>query len=222
MATRDLSSGVVDAIDDDVIYPFTAVELQFDDDDGTRPDEGGYTGENTIRLWTGVGTLTYGGQSWAGAGELISISSVEETSEIAAKGATVSLSGIPSEVISLALSTTYQNRIGKIYFGLFKYSYLNKESGDYILLEDNSRIYLETQETSLTEVFTGFMDRMTIEENPESSTIVVALENKLTTLERPRIARYTHQYQKSIDSSDKGLEYVESIQLKEFVWGPNG
>jgi hypothetical protein len=41
-------------------------------------------------------------------------------------------------------------------------------------------------------------------------------------LERPRTARYTNEFQKTIDSGDRGLEYVESIQLKDFVWGPNG
>ena len=207
--SRDLSTGVSDALEDDVIYPFTAVELQFD-------------GGNVIRLWTGVGTLVFEGQSWVGAGELLDISSIEETADIAAKGATITLSGVPSSVLSLALSEPYQGRIGKIYLGLFKTAFLLKESSAFILLEGGDKINLETQDTSLTEVFSGFMDRMTIDEQADSSTIGLSLENKLVTLERPRTARYSHEFQRTIDSTDKGLEYVESIQLKEFVWGPNG
>lgn len=207
--SRDLSTGVSDALEDDVIYPFTAVELQFD-------------GGNVIRLWTGVGTLVFEGQSWVGAGELLDISSIEETADIAAKGATITLSGVPSSVLSLALSEPYQGRIGKVYLGLFKTAFLLKESSSFILLEGGDKINLETQDTSLTEVFSGFMDRMTIDEQADSSTIGLSLENKLVTLERPRTARYSHEFQRTIDSTDKGLEYVESIQLKEFVWGPNG
>jgi hypothetical protein len=207
--SRDLSTGVSDALEDDVIYPFTAVELQFD-------------GDNVVRLWTGVGTLVFEGQSWTGAGELLDISSIEETSDISAKGATVTLSGVPSSVLSLALSEPYQGRVGKIYLGLLTVRYLQKESESYILQQDGSRIELEEQETTLTEVFSGFMDRMTIDEQAESSTIGLSLENKLVTLERPRIARYSHEFQRTLDSTDKGLEYVESLQLKEFVWGPNG
>lgn len=207
--SRDLSTDVSDALEDDVIYPFTAVELQFD-------------GGNVVRLWTGTGTLVFGGNSWTGAGELLDISSIEETSDISAKGATVTLSGVPSSVLSLALSEPYQGRVGKIYLGLFKTAFLLKESAAFILLEGGDRINLETQDTSLTEVFSGFMDRMTIDEQAESSTIGLSLENKLVTLERPRTARYSHEFQRTIDSTDKGLEYVESLQLKEFVWGPNG
>ena len=207
--SRNLSAGVSDALEDDVIYPFTAVELQFD-------------GGNVVRLWTGVGTLVFEGQSWVGAGELLKISSVEESSEMAAKGATVNLSGVPSDILSLALSEPYQGRVGKIYLGLFSIGALEKESGDYILLQDGSRIELETQQTSLTEIFSGFMDTMQIDESPENSIISLTIENKLLTLERPRTARYTHEYQKTVDSTDKGLEYVESIQLRDFVWGPNG
>ena len=207
--SRDLSTGVSDALEDDVIYPFTAVELQFD-------------GGNVVRLWTGVGTLVFEGQSWVGAGELLDVSSIEETADISAKGATLTLSGVPSSVLSLALSEPYQGRVGKIYLGLFKTAFLLKESTAFILLESGDKINLETQDTSLTEVFSGFMDRMTIDEQAESSTIGLSLENKLVTLERPRTARYSHEFQRTIDSTDKGLEYVESIQLKEFVWGPNG
>ena len=208
--SRDLSTGVSDALEQDVIYPFTAVELQFD-------------GGNVVRLWTGVGTLVFEGQSWTGAGELLKISSVEESSEMAAKGATVNLSGVPSDILSLALSEPYQGRVGKIYLGLFSIGALEKENGtDYILLHNGDKILLETRQTSLTEIFSGFMDTMQIDESPENSIISLTIENKLLTLERPRTARYTHEYQKTVDSTDKGLEYVESIQLRDFVWGPNG
>lgn len=208
--SRDLSTGVSDALEDDVIYPFLAIELQFD-------------GNNVVRLWSGVGTLVFQGNSWVGAGELLKVSSVEETSEMSAKGATVNLSGVPEAILSLALTEPYQGRVGKIYFGLFTVGSLEKENGlDYILLQNGDKILLETQETSLTEVFSGYMDTMHIDETPENSTITLTIENKLVTLERPRVARYTHEFQKTIDSTDKGLEYVESIQLKEFVWGPNG
>lgn len=208
--SRDLSTGVSDSLERDVIYPFLAIELQFD-------------GDNVVRLWSGVGTLVFQGNSWVGAGELLKVSSVEETSEMSAKGATVNLSGVPEDILSLALTEPYQGRVGKIYFGLFAVGSLEKENGvDYILLQSGDKILLETQETSLTEVFSGYMDTMHIDEAPENSTITLTIENKLVTLERPRVARYTHEFQKTIDSTDKGLEYVESIQLKEFVWGPNG
>ena len=208
--SRDLSTAVSDNLEQDVLYPFTAVELQFD-------------GGNVLRLWTGVGTLVFQGNSWTGAGQLLDISSIEETAEIAAKGATVTLSGIPSSVLSLALIEPYQGRVGKIYLGLFSIGAIEKENGtDYILFENGDKILLETQETSLTEVFSGFMDRMTIDEQPEGCTIGLSLENKLVMLERPRTARYTNEFQKTVDSADRGFEYVESIQLKDFVWGPNG
>ena len=46
--SRVLPTSVVDALDDDVIYPFFAVELNFD-------------GSDVLRLWTGVGTLNVQG-----------------------------------------------------------------------------------------------------------------------------------------------------------------
>ena len=104
--SRVLPDTIVDALDDNVIYPFFAVEMNFDSD-------------NVLRLWTGVGTLTFEGVSWTGAGTLLGISSVEETKEIAAKGANISITGLPSEVLALALSTPYQGRTCKIYFGMF-------------------------------------------------------------------------------------------------------
>tara|TARA_R110000823_G_scaffold259478_1_gene380611 strand:+ start:87 stop:725 length:639 start_codon:yes stop_codon:yes gene_type:complete len=207
--SRELSSGVIANLEDDVVYPFFAVELQFD-------------GDETLRLWTGYGTLVYQGVSWFGSGSLLNISAVEETTEMAAKGATITLSSVPSDIISLALTQPYQGRVCDIYFGLFqKNSKLTQEQdGDsYILLEGGAKILLESQETSLTKVFSGYMDQMNIEEGADVSTLQLSVENKLVDLERPRAARYTSAYQKSKYPTDKGFDFVEDLQDQKLVWG---
>jgi len=205
MATRDISTAIQTNLEDDVVYPFFAVELLFDD--------------SPLRLWTGLGTLVFDGNSWAGTGNLLDVSSVEETSEIAVRGATLTLSGVPTEVISLALSEPYQGRVANVYFGMFSKGSLQKEDGAYILLESGGRIELELQETGLTQIFSGYMDEMNIDEGPETSTVELKVENKLIDLERARVRRFTSGYQKSVYPGDKGLDFVESLQDKEVVWG---
>jgi len=205
--SRDLSTAISSSLEDGVVYPFFAVELEFDS-------------PNTLRLWTGYGTLVYEGVSYYGTGELLNISTVEETMEIAAKGATLTLSAVPAEVISLALQEPYQGRVCKIFFGMFSTdTLLQEDSVSYILMQDGAKIGLEAQETGLTEVFTGYMNQMSIEEGPESSSIQLSVENKLVDLERPRVARYTSAYQKDKFAGDLGLDFVESLQDQKLVWG---
>jgi len=204
--SRTLSTAVSDSLDDDVVYPFFAVELLFD-------------GDEVLRMWTGFGTLVYDSVSWYGAGNLLGVSNVEETSEIAAKGATLTLTAVPSEIISLALTQPYQGRVCNIYFGMFSRGSLQQESGSYILFEDGSKIMLELRETGFTEIFTGYMDQMIIEEGPDSSTIQLAVENRLVDLERARPTRYTSAYQKSKYPTDLGFDFVESLQDQKLVWG---
>lgn len=205
--SRDISGGVQVAIEDNVVYPFFVTELNFSTD--------------VLRFWTGLGTLVYNGNSYTGAGNLLQISSIEETSEIAAKGATLTLSGIPSESLALALSEPYQGRLCKIYFGLFMRGALLQEDSSYILLENGQKIGLELQDTSLTEIFSGYMDQMNIDEGADTSSVQLQVENKLVDLERQRVARYTSAYQKSKYPGDLGLDFVESLQDKQVVWGRN-
>jgi len=204
--SRDVQQTTIDAINSDVIYPFFAIELLFD-------------GDEVMRLWTGLGTLVYNEQNWYGTGNLLTFDVVEETSEIAAKGATVTLSGVPSEVLSLALSEPYQGRQANIYFGTYVKASLLTESSNYILYEDGGKIMLEEGLTSLTEIFAGYMDQMNIEEGADSSTIQLSIENKLIDLERPRTSRFTSAYQKSLFPNDLGLDFVEDLQTKELYWG---
>ena len=206
--SRSLDPTTIENINKNVVHPFNAIELKFD-------------GDNVLRLWTGIGTLTLAdGTEWVGAGTLLSISDIEETAEMAVKGATISLSGIPSEVISLALSEPYQGRVCNIYFGTFsEEGSLLKEDSDFILLQDGSQILVDTGEKGFNEIFSGYMDQMNIEESDATSTIEVTVENKLVDLERARVARFTSGYQKSIYPNDLGLDFVESLQDQSISWG---
>lgn len=220
--SRDLSSGVTTNLENDVIYPFFAVELNFDQGTFTAADGNVY--DRVLRLWTGNGILVYNGYSYYGTGVMLDISTVEETTQMAVKGASLTLSGVPSEVISLALTEAYQGRTCNIYFGLFQRGYILDEDSTasseiYILQEDGGRVFLEENKTSLTEVFTGYMDQMNIQEGPESSTIELSVENRLIDLERPRVGRFTSEHQKSIYPTDKGFDFVESLQDLQLNWG---
>jgi len=205
--SRDLDPSTIKAISQEVVRPFFAVELKFD-------------GDETLRMWTGQGTLVLDdGTQWIGAGNLLDISSIEETAEMAVKGATITLSGVPSEVLSLALSEPYQGRVCNIYFGTFSTGSLLKETGNYILLQDGSRINVETGEKGFNQLFSGYMDQMNIDDSAETSTIELKVENRLIDLERARVARYTQFYQKSVYPDDDGLNFVEDLQTRKVPWG---
>ena len=220
--SRTLSGIVETSLNDQVINPFFAVELDFDDGTFTAAD--GTVHDRILRLWTGYGQLVYEGNTYYGTGIMLDVSSVEETTQIAARGASITLSGVPSEVISLALTEQYQGRECKIFFGMFTAGELLDQSStstskNYILQQDGGRIQLQDALTSLTEVFIGYMDQMSIDEGPDASTIQLAVENKLIDLERPRVGRFTSEHQKSIYPDDKGFDFVESMQDLQLTWG---
>ena len=205
--SRDLSTVTLESIQEGVVYPFFAVELLFD-------------GSNTIRMWTGQGTLNLeDGTEWIGLGSLLDISTVEETAEMAVKGATITLSGVSSEALSLALSEPYQGRVCNIYFGTFSVGKVLQESGSFILLQNGGKIQLEAISTGFNQLFSGYMDQMNISDGGDTCNIELRVENRLIDLERARVARFTSGYQKSIYPDDLGLDFIEDLQDKDISWG---
>lgn len=206
--SRDIGTGIATALEATEVQPFFGVQLYLD--------------SGNLFFWTGLGDLTVGGITYVGTGQFLKISEMEETAEIAARGATITLSGIPSELISLALSEPYQGRICKIMFGAIDANriYLLQEDGSYVLREDGGRIDITTGEvTPVVELFTGYIDQMIIDEGPETATIALNVESRMIDLERVRTLRFTDQSQKSRFPNDRGLEFVEDLQDKQFNWG---
>lgn len=203
--SRELAPLVLGELSKPVLEPFFTVELDFD--------------SSPLYMWTGYGNLTIGDKTYLGAGQVLNISSVSETTEMEAKGATITVSGIPSSFLSLALQEPYQGRECRISFAIVVNQELLQENGGLILTEAGDIIITEVSGIKLTEIFSGELDQMNIEENADTSVISVTAENVLIKLERPVVRRFTNEDQKSRFPNDRGLEYVAGLQDKDILWG---
>lgn len=176
-----------------LIQPYLAAYLDFTGSAGTP-----------VRVWTGTTSSlfndisTVGSGSYIGIGTLGNISSISETTEIAAKGIELTLSGIPEEYVSLALSGSYRNRDAVVYLILYNTAMTNYEQ---------------------ITLFRGKMDQLTINEASDTSVISVKCESRLIELNRPKDIRYTDEAQKQLYPGDKGLEFVASMADKSIYWG---
>lgn len=213
MTTRGLPNEITTYLDQPTLEVFFAVDLLFDS-------------PNELRFWTGVGDLSFGGETYTGSGNLMQISELQESSDIAARGATLTLSGIPTELIGLALDETYQGRIAKIKFGVFgrgvsDNSFLLINDTDSLLINGSGdKLEIDYADTlEMFDMFIGRMDQMTINEAGDTCTIALTVESKLIDLERPRNRRYTDQNQQSRFSGDLAFEFVTRLQAEELEWG---
>ena len=152
-----------------------------------------------VRAWSGVGNLIYGGNTFTGTGTFGTISAVEETTEMKATGLTLSLSGIPAALISTSLNSIRQGLPGIVYLGAL-------DSAGALIADP-------------LVLFSGLVDVPKVDEDGETATISISLESLEVDRERSRVRRYTPEDQYLIDATDRGFEYVASLQDKQIIWG---
>lgn len=182
---RDLTSGVQTAIAADQVSPILLFQGEF--------------ASGTVRVWSGIGDLAWNSATWNGVGDLGGISAITESEDVQANGITVTLSGIPSDLISLALGDAVQGKLGKVYFGFLDSS--GAVIADPVLM------------------FEGRLDIPAIQEDGENAIIQITYESRLIDLQKPRQSLYTHEDQKTRYPSDMGFEFVPSLQDQSITWG---
>ena len=185
--TRSIGSNFNTQITSGQVQPFMAVSLGF---------------STPLNLWTGYHDITIGSDTYVGGGNLLEISSIQESSEVKATGMSIALSGLDSSIVSSALTENVQGTVVKVFFGVLETS-------------SNATAIVDTP----YQFFEGFLDTMIISDEGDTSKISITVENKLITLEKPVDRRYTDQDQKNLFTGDRGLEYVDSLQDKEVMWG---
>jgi len=178
--TRNVPAALLASLSGSTVHPFYAIEMLFD--------------SGPVRFWTGYGERSIFSQIYLGAGSLVSIGGVEEVTDLAAKSITLQMSGIPPEIVSLALQEPYQRRNCNVYFGT-------------------------SDTTDVVEIFGGPMDVMAIEDSGEFSVISLTVESKLVRLGKSSNFRYTDANHQSRNPGDTFFSSVADLQDKEILWG---
>ena len=168
-----------------VVRPALLVELQFV--------------SGPVRAWSGVGPLSWNGVTWAGVGLLGRVSTVEETLELKAAGASFQLSGIPPELLAPVVAEPIQSRAALLYLAFF--------DPDWQVVPEPVLL------------FRGRMDTVEIADGGAIATITLYAESRLRDLERARVRRYTDADQQAEFPGDLGLSFVASLQEINILWG---
>lgn len=191
--TRGISAAMVDHLDGDVQRPAFLIEAEFQDSNGT---------DATLRLWTGMGPLSFDGKTWTGTGAILTMEGFEEIMETVARGASFTLSGIGTAdvngngdtIVDLALRTEYQSRPITLYTGFFD------ENWDLI---------------GTMVSFGGFMDVMDVQEDGDTAAVTLTAENAMVALER-RVGRtYTKEDQQERFPGDTFFDQVVNLTNME-------
>jgi len=153
----------------------------------------------SLRLWNGAGDLTWDGETWTGSGTLLKVSRVTETTDIRAVGLQFVLTGVPSAILDLVDGEDYQGRPAYMWVGML-------DSAGAVVADPK-------------EIFRGFMDVMTDEDDGETATVTLDCENEIITGQRAKEWRWTSEDQKLIDSDDTFCDYVADLQEKEITGG---
>ena len=153
----------------------------------------------TASFWTGIGEIYANSTTWVGGYGVIGISNSKENSDLGADGLVITFNGLESSFVSIALSENYRGRFCKVFIGALGAN--------------------EQPVSDLYQLFLGRMDTMTINENGETATMSITLENVLIDLERPRMRKLTNEDQLNRFPADNSLQPVAALQDKQINWG---
>jgi hypothetical protein len=151
-----------------------------------------------VYLWSGMGTITWNGQSWLGLGAIGGISPIEEGSTVEAKGITLTLSGFDSTLLPDVMSEFALLQPVSVWLACFN-------SGVLIL---NPILCFE-----------GRMDQPMIEVTGKTATISINCESVMVDLNVSVDRRLSQEDQQRDWPGDLGLAYTEKIIERSINWG---
>jgi hypothetical protein len=189
MAERELTAGVLSAIGSGVIRPALFAELEY--------ESGGVPA--FLRIFTGVGQMSWNGQTWTGGRDLLAISPIRESTSLEAIGFAVSLSGLPADKLSIALQSMKKNKPGKLWLGFF----------------DSSNALIPNPYP----IRRGRFDVAPISRDGATMTIEARYEGPLARLLVANERRYTHEDQQLRLAGDLGFDQVPELQDAQDLWG---
>ena len=152
----------------------------------------------TAYLWSGVGSITWNGQTWTGLGSLLSLAAAEDAATVEARGMTIVLSGLDASLLSSAMGDFGLGLQAIVYFGMY--------SGGSLI------------PTPIT-TWSGRTDQPTVDIGGDTATISIGCENRLLDMNVAVDRRLTSQDQQMTWPGDLGLQFVDGLQEMTLYWG---
>ncbi|MCA3182035.1 MAG: hypothetical protein INH13_00185 [Cupriavidus sp.] len=153
---------------------------------------------SALRVCSAGYDMDWNGATWLGLGSLGSIEPIQEQASLEAIGVRLTLTGVPTDLISITLGEQYQGKACQIWFAP---------------LGEDLRIVSQP-----VRLFSGRMDTMDVEVG-ETATITVTAESRMVSWDKARVRRYNNEDQRSKYPNDRGFEYVSQMVEKELLWG---
>src|SRR5436305_8032579 len=104
MPRPDATPEFIAALQSEVVRPVIFVEL------------GLTTGP--LYMWTGAGSLTWAGRTWAGVGQFGTLSPIEEGADVQARGVTLTLTGLDLALLADVMTEYRSGLPAVVYFGV--------------------------------------------------------------------------------------------------------
>lgn len=159
-----------------------------------------------MRVWTGAGKITTAGEDWFGIGALASISGLEQAVNGEAPETTFILSGVNSEIVSLARTEWRDealDRLAKVYLQFHN----DDDDRTRTLFDQPFAIWAGRMQTPRFEL-----------QGPTTRTITVTAESLFSLRSRPAFSQYTDTDQKFRFPGDKGFAFVPNLINKTVTW----
>ncbi|MBZ5621447.1 MAG: hypothetical protein LAQ69_22385 [Acidobacteriia bacterium] len=182
---RVMSSAMLAAIQAPLLRPALFVQIGF--------------ASATVYIWSGIGDVSWNGQTWKGLGALLGVPAVEDGVTVQARGTVLSLSGLDAAILG--------DCMGDFQLGLPVLIYLGLYDGAGGLIPDP------------IEIWSGRTDRPALDLDGATSGVQIACENRLIDMNVAVDRRYTQQDQQMTWPGDLGMQFVDSVQERLIYWG---
>lgn len=166
--------------------------------DMTHPSGSGDDGH--VRLWTGIGPLSWNGFLWTGAGRLLSIDPMESSIDLTIQDVQLSLAGVDPEKVAL-ISDNIRNYTATAWLASLN-------------LRGNV-----VRDPYLLRIITLDYQTLSAEENG-TVTISVIGHTCFYSLERALDEVWSPENQKKIYPTDVGLDMINALQNQDVQWTP--
>jgi len=156
----------------------------------------------TSRFWTGDADITWNSETWTASAFIGSVETSGEGEELEARQLVFKLNSVDRSFYAVAINTQYRNRPVKLWFNLLNSAGTSVEHS-YLLEEAR-------------------MDKMNIEQNSDTLTLVLSAESRLLNLFKPNRTFMTPSDHKKLYPTDDFYKFVQGLPGSRLPWGLEG